>query len=264
MRKNFVSTVLRTSAFAMACLALAGSNVQAATSISATAAPQVAPPVAPDGTQTYSTSLNSALSFTAGTITSPDGSIPTNAISFVPLSSGSYLGTSAIGLGVFQVATLPTGQEIDYKNTPFSFTYNPVSFSNGTATLPYPNSTSTSTSNNLTGPVTISGVLNGAITGSTSSVVATFSPITGAAFTSPDGSTISTLSIANSPLNLVPSSAGGNTTVQANVVATAPSGLGTGGGNPTPTPEPTTLAILATALVGLGLRKQLRKARLAD
>ncbi len=258
MRKNFVSTVLRTSAFATACLALAGPNVQAA-SIGTTPAPApVATQVLPAGTQTYSSSLDSAHSFTTG-ISSPSSSTPNSVISFVPVSSGSYNGSSAISLGFFQVATLPTGQETDYKNTPFSFTYNPVSFSNGTANLTYPGAA------NPTGPITISGVLNGAITGSTSSVVATFtSPITNAVFTSPDGSTLSTLSIANNPLNLVAPSAGGTTSVQALVSSTAPSGLGIGGGNPTPTPEPTTLAILATALVGLGLRKQLRKARQVD
>ena len=60
----------------------------------------------------------------------------------------------------------------------------------------------------------------------------------------------------NSPLDLVPSTAGGITTVQAAVGTTTPSPSDT-----TTTPEPTTLAILATSLVGLGLRSRLRSAR---
>jgi PEP-CTERM motif len=242
MRKNFVSTVLRTSAFATACLALAGSNVKAATMTSTTGTTTTT--VTP-GEQVYSTSGSIG---TSG-ISSPDGATPSQAISFTPTVSFSYTGTSAISLGQFQVATLAAGAETDYNNTPFSITYNPVSFGG----LAYPGSTT---------PITITGVLNGAITGGTSSVVATFDSISNPAFASPDGSTLSTISIANSPLNLVPSSAGGVTSVQALVASTAAAPAGTGGTNPVP--EPTTFAILATALVGLGLRKQLRKARLAD
>jgi len=251
MRKNLVRTVLRTSAFAMACLALAGSNVQAI-SMSGTGALQVAPA----GTETYSASGS-----IGGTgISSPGGATASNVISYgfgsggTGSSSLTYDGTSAITLGQFQVATLAAGQETDYKNTPFSLTYNPVSYSNGTSNMAY----------SSISPITITGVLNGSVTGSASSVVATFNSITSPAFGSPDGSTLNTISIANNPLNLVAPSAGGNTTVQALVVATSPSPAGGGGTNPPSTPEPTTLAILATALVGLGLRKQLRKVRLAD
>jgi hypothetical protein len=253
MRKNLVSKVLRTSAFATACLALAGSNVLAVNT-SPVAAPVTVPPL---GTETYSSSG----SIGSTGISSPDGSTPSNVISYSFGNAGSggssltYNGTSAITLGQFQVATLAAGQETDYKNTPFSITYNPVSYSNGTTNLAYPTSPV---------PITISGFLNGAITGSTSSVVATFSPPSNAAFATPDSVTLNTISIPNNPLNLVASSAGGNTTVQALVVATSPSPAGGGGTNPPSTPEPTTLAIMATALVGLGLRKQLRKTRLAD
>jgi PEP-CTERM motif len=237
MRKNLVSKVLRTSAFATACLALAGSNVHAIST---------ATPVA--GEQVYSTSGQ------VGTdgITSPvAGQTPSDAISFTPTANFSYNGSSAISLGQFQVATLAAGQATDYSNTPFSITYNPVTF----GALNYPSSTT---------PIVITGVLNGEVTGSASSVVATFNSISGAAFASPDGSTLSTISIANSPLNLVAPSAGGVTSVQALVSSTSPAPAGGGGTNPPSTPEPTTLAILATALVGVGLRKQLRKGRLAD
>jgi len=258
MRKNFVSTVLRTSAFATACLALAGSNVMA---VNTSNVGTTATSTAVAGQQVYSTSGSIGSNVAAGasdpTITSPGGTA-SQAISFVPPTSTlSYNGSSAISLGQFNVATLAAGQETDYKGTPFSITYNPVSFGG----MSY---AGTSTSPQVVKPIVISGTLTGNVTGNTSSVVATITSISNAAFTSPDGSTLSTLSIPNNPLNLVPNSASGITSVQAYITSTTPSGLGTGGTGPTPTPEPTTLAILATALVGLGLRKRLGKARLAD
>jgi hypothetical protein len=242
MRKNLVSKVLRTSAFAMACLALAGPKVQAA-ALGATAATPALSGVA----HTYSTGgtvLDTGIS-------SPDGSTPTNVISFTPVVSGSFTTPSSLSLGEFQVATLPAGKETDYNNTPFSITYNPLTIAGSN----YPSTAS---------PITITGTLNGVITGDQSSVVATFNSIGNPVFTSADGTYLSTLSVLNSPLALVPSSAGGITTVQAGLITTYPSPAGGGGTNPPSTPEPTTLAILATALVGLGLRKQLRKTRLAD
>lgn len=236
MRKNLISMVLRTSAFATACLALAGPNVQAATLLGGTT------PVAA-GEQVYSTSFSMGDSG----ITSSTSSTPSNVISYVPTASYSYNGTTAISLGQFQVATLAAGQSTTYTNTPFSITYNPVSF----GTMDYPSSTN---------PTVITGMLNGTVTGSTSDVLASFTGISNPAFASPDGTTLSTISIADNPLHLVAPSAGGITSVQALVSSTSPSPAGTGGTN---TPEPTTLAILSTALVGLGLRKQLRKGRLA-
>ena len=235
MRKNLVSTVLRTSAFATACLALAGSNVHASASVTAASAsfPQVV-------SQTYS---SGGLILGTG-ITSPDGSTPTNVLSYTPVVAGAYTSPSAISLGEFQVATLPMGKETDYNNTPFSITYNPL-------TVAGQNYSSSAA------PITITGHLTGAITGSQSSVVATFDSVTSPAFFSPDGAYLSTLSVLNSPLALVAPSAGGITTVQAAVSTTAPTPAGGGGNN---VPEPTTFAILATAFIGLGLRKQLRKA----
>jgi hypothetical protein len=240
MRKNFVSKVLRASAFATACLALAGPNVQAATATTT----MTTTPAALDGVaHTYSTSgavLSSGIS-------SPDGSTPTNVISYTPVVSGAFTTPSNLSLGEFQVATLPAGKETDYSNTPFSITYNPVTIAG---------------QNYTGGPVTITGTLTGKITGDQSSVAATFSSITSPVFSSADGTYLSTLSVLNSPLGLVPASAGGITTVQAGLITTYPASSGAGGVNPTP--EPTTLAILSTAVVGLALRKRLRKARLVD
>jgi hypothetical protein len=251
MRKNLVSKVLRTSAFATACLALAGPNVNAATAISATTASPVTMPV---GTQTYNTGLVNG-SFGSG-ISSPSSTTPDNVISFQPIGSGGFGSTAtgtAVSIGSFQVATLSPGQETDYKNTPFTITYNPVSYYSSSGQLFYP---STNT------PVTITGVLNGMVTGSTSTVVATFQSVSNPVFTSPDGSAISTFSIPSSEALVPSTSNNGITTIQGSSVTTTPSPSGLGGSNSVP--EPTTFAILATALVGLGLRKRLRKARLVD
>ena len=209
MHTNLVSNVLRTSAFALACLALAGADVKAA------------------ALHTYSTS---------GTILS-DGITGSGVISYDPVSTGSYLAPSAVGLGEFVVSTLPAGTSTTYNNTHFSLIYQPVTIDGVT----FPVGAS---------PVTLTGELNGTITGNQSTVVATFDPIKSPVFTA-NGTFLSTLSVTNNPLNLVPASAGGSTTVQAQVSTSGP----------VPAPEPTTMAILATALVGFGLRQKLRSAR---
>ena len=225
MRTTFGKNVLRTSAFALACLALTGATAKAAVM------------------HTYSTSS----SILGDGITSSDGSaLTTMPISFNPVVSGSYTAPSAVGLGEFVVSTLKDGQSVTYDNTKFSITYNPVMIA-GTA---YPASSD---------PVTITGMLNGTLTGNQSSVVATFDPIANPVFASGDKQYLSTLSVVNNPLALVPASAGGRTTVQASSITTTPAPAG--GGIDNQVPEPTTFAILATAMVGLGLRHRLRSAR---
>jgi hypothetical protein len=217
MSKILGKNVLRTSAFALACLAFVGADVKASAV-----------------SQTYSTGGT-----VLGTgISSPDGSTPTNVISFTPVVSGAFTAPSAVSLGQFQVATLPAGKETDYNNTPFSITYNPL-------TIAGSNFSTTAS------PITITGMLNGSITGSQSSVVATFNSISNPVFASADGQLLSTLSVLNNPLDLVPASAGGITTIQAQVITTSP----------VPAPEPTTMAILLTSVVGFGLRKKLRSGR---
>jgi hypothetical protein len=246
MRKIFGMNVLRTSAFALTCLALAGTGVMAstmstdsttpavtsgtvATTAAATAASQT-PVVVQGVNQTYSTS---------GTINT-DGITGTNVISLNPVASGSFSAPSSVGLGEFVVSTLPPGSQTVYNNTHFSIAYNPVSV----AGTPLPAGAT---------PVTVTGVLNGTITGSQSNVKATFDTISSPVFSVGNGQFLSTLSILNNPLDLVPASAGGRTTIQAQVVTTSPSPAGDNN-----TPEPTTLAILATSMVGFGLRQRLR------
>ena len=134
--------------------------------------------------------------------------------------------------------TLPDGQSTTYDHTRFSIIYNPV------------NDQRNALSFDLGSPVTITGSLTGTISGSQSSVKATFDPIQNPVFTA-NGTFLNTLSVLNNPLDLVPASAGGRTTVQAQVITSGP----------VPAPEPTTMAILATSLVGFGLRQRLRSGR---
>ena len=224
MRTTFGKHVLRTSAFALACLALTGAGANAGVM------------------HTYSTSAT----IMGDGITTSDGSTPTTMpISFNPVATGAFTAPSAVGLGEFVVSTLPAGQSVTYDNTKFAITYNPVMIA-GTA---YDASAA---------PVPITGELNGTVSGGQSSVVATFDPITSPVFSSADKQYLSTLSVVNNPLALVPATAGGRTTVQAAVTTTTPAPAG---GGIEAVPEPTTFAILATAMVGLGLRHRLRSTR---
>ena len=224
MRTTFGTNVLRTSAFALTCLALTGASAKAAV------------------LHTYSTSST----INADGITTSDGSTPTMMpISFNPVATGAFTAPSAVGLGEFVVSTLPAGQSVTYDNTKFAISYNPVTIA-GTA---YPSDGA---------PVMITGHLDGMLSGGQSSVVATFDPITNPVFASADKQYLSTLSVVNNPLALVPASAGGRTTVQAAVITTTPAPAG---GGIDQVPEPTTFAILATAMVGLGLRHRLRSNR---
>jgi hypothetical protein len=255
MRKIFGMNVLRTSAFALTCLALAGTGVMADAMTSTTATPAVT-----SGTVATTTTVQDAAAgkthdpvvvqgvnhvySTSGTINT-DGITGTNVISLNPVASGSFSAPSSVGLGEFVVSTLPPGSQTVYNNTHFSITYNPVSV----AGIALPAGAT---------PVTITGELNGTITGNQSSVKATFDTISSPVFSAKDGQFLSTLSILNNPLDLVPASAGGRTTIQAHVVTTSPSPSGDNN-----TPEPTTLAILATSIVGFGLRQRLRSRKSA-
>jgi hypothetical protein len=176
---------------------------------------------------------------TSGTIDST-GITGTPVISFDSVQNGAFTAPSSFSLGVFQTAALPTGSTTTYTNTPFHITYltNMVD-----GTVPTANST----------PITISGVLNGTITGgSQDNVVATFIPTTLPAFTT--GNFKDTLNVLDSPLSLVPSSTNnGLTTAQAQMIVQTI--------NPPAAAEPTSIAIFLTAIAGIGLRRKVRIAR---
>jgi hypothetical protein len=171
---------------------------------------------------------------TAGSIDTSVGVSGANVISYVPVTNASISPTSNIPLGEFQVAALPAGQTTTYKNTPFSVTFIPSSYNNIT----------------LTGntPVTLTGNLSGQITGNYQSTVAVkFNPITDGAFQLAGAS--STLNVLqNDQKLLVPASAGGTTTLEG-ILNTTQSN------QEAPVPEPSTIALFASTVVGLGLRK---------
>jgi hypothetical protein len=173
---------------------------------------------------------------TAGAPIVTTGVSGTNVISFEGVQDAQIDPSSNLSLGSFQVSALPAGQTTTYDNTPFQISFNPISYG-GTAIS---NST----------PITISGTLNGQITGNyQSSVQVTINPITsGSSFQLAGAS--STLSVLqNDQKLLVPYSSGGVTTLEG-IINTS------GVLNPeAPAPEPSTVALFLSALGGLGLRK---------
>jgi hypothetical protein len=171
---------------------------------------------------------------TAGSVDTSVGVTGPNVISYVPLTNAAINPTSNLPLGSFQVAALQDSQMTTYNNTPVSITFVPSTY-NGS---PLPSSS----------PVTISGVLNGTITGSTqSSVTVMFNPVTDGSFQLAGAS--STLTMAQNSQLLVPSSAGNGTTTLEGIIKTS------GPINEVPAPEPSTIALFLSTVGGLGLRK---------
>jgi hypothetical protein len=178
---------------------------------------------------------------TAGSIDTSIGVKGANVISYIPVTNAQIDPTSNIPLGSFQVAALPTGQSTSYTNTPFSITFVPSSFNNIPVTE--------------TKPVTVSGTLSGTITGSyQNSVNVSFNPVADGTFQI--GGVTSTLNmLQNDHKLLVPSAAGGTTTLEGIIT-------NTGGGNPeAPVPEPSTIALFFATVGGLGLRKYVQARR---
>jgi hypothetical protein len=177
---------------------------------------------------------------TAGSIDTSVGVTGANVISFVPTPppggtspSTTVDASSNLPLGSFEVAALPAGKTTTYNDTPFSITFLPSQFSGIALTDP--------------NPVTIKGMLSGTISGPYQSTVeATFNPITSGPFQLAGAS--STLSILDNQKLLVPSSAGGTTTVEG-VITTV------GGLPESPVPEPSTIALFLSTVGGLGLRR---------
>jgi hypothetical protein len=160
------------------------------------------------------------------------GVVGSNVISFNSVSTGAFVTPSAFSLGEFLVAALPAGVSTTYTNTPFHVTF-------GVQQVDGTNTTIT--------PITISGVLNGTITGpSQSSVIATFDPVSKPDFTV--GASNNELSVLSTTVSLVPSTTnGGRTTAQAELLS-----------HIAPVPEPATIALFLTAIAGVGIRRRLR------
>jgi hypothetical protein len=172
---------------------------------------------------------------TAGSVDTSVGVNGANVISYVPLTNAAINSSSNLPLGAFQVAALQDGQTTTYTNTPISITFVPHSY-NGVALT---DST----------PVTISGALNGSVTGNNQSDVSvTFNPVTDGSFQLAGAS--STLSMTQNMQLLVPSSAANGTTTLEGIIKTGASPPGE-----VPAPEPSTIALFLSTVGGLGLRK---------
>jgi hypothetical protein len=168
---------------------------------------------------------------TAGSIDTSTGVTGPNVISYVPVTNATVDATSNLPLGSFQVAGIP-GQTTTYINTPFTITFAPNSY-DGTALT-------------STNGVEVTGTLNGTINGPYQSNVTVDNLVASGPITFTGAS--STLSILqNDQKLLVPSSAGGTTTLEG-IIATT-------GINEVPAPEPSTIALFLSTVGGLGLRR---------
>lgn len=206
---------LRPTVFALGLVAATAGGAQAA-AISAAASPLLA----------YDT---------VGSSISTTGVTGTPVVNFIP-ATGAVMAPSNLSFGKFEVVA-PVSGSTTYANTPFAIQLTADAV-NGTTPV-VPNQT----------PLTITGLLNGTVSGaSQSSVVATFDPLVNSSFQT--GLYVNTLGLPNSPLNLVPSTSNnGDTTLQASLtsaVSPAP-----------PVPEPSTLALFAATIIGLGFRRRL-------
>jgi hypothetical protein len=170
---------------------------------------------------------------TAGSVDTSIGVSGPNVISYVPITNAQIDPTSNLPLGSFQVAGV-AGQTTTYKNTPFSITFVPSSYG-GTPVQ------SAST-------VTVSGTLNGKVAGPyQSSVKVSFDPLANGSFQLAGASSTLNL-LQNDQKLLVPSAAGGTTTLEGMITTVGP--------NPeAPVPEPSTIALFLSTVGGLGLRR---------
>ena len=171
---------------------------------------------------------------TVGSTISNVGVTGTPVISFTPTSGGSFLAPSSLSLGSFVAAADPSGQSTTYANTPFNITFNADSLNGGAV---QPNGT----------PVTLSGLLNGTISGNNqSSVVASFNGFNTPTFST--GLYSNTLTAPSSALSIVPSTSnGGVSTLQVSLNSTATA---------IPLPEPSTFVVFGAAILGLGLSRR--------
>ncbi len=173
---------------------------------------------------------------TSGQVDTKTGVTGTNVISFVPLNTGNNVdlstGQTNLSLGNFVISPLAAGVTTTYKNTPFQISLLPAAYGSN-ATI------------STDSPVVLSGVLNGANSGpSSSTVTATFNPVPNGLI-SLGGNGTAEFSLPTTSLLLSPSTSNNGTTSAQGLVTLVES----------PVPEPSTIALFLTTVGGLGLRR---------
>jgi hypothetical protein len=193
---------------------------------------------APRADAAATTSTPNLLEYSVAGVVGNTGITGSNVISYVPVQNAQIDPTSNIPLGSFQVAPLPVGQMTTYNNTPFTLTYVPTEFNGATLTDT---------------PITVSGSLTGSVTGPyQSSVQVNFNPLINNGFELATGSTSTLNLLPGDQKLLVPSSAGGITTMEGLINTT---------GLQVPAPEPSTIALFLSTVCGLGLRRYVQVRR---
>ncbi len=193
---------------------------------------------APRADAVATTTTPNLLEYSVAGVVGNTGITGSNVISYVPVQSAVIDPTSNIPLGSFQVAPLPTGQMTTYENTPFTLTFVPTEFNGSTLSDT---------------PITVSGTLTGSVSGPyQSSVQVNFNSLTANGFQLEPGSSSTLNLLPDDQKLLVPASAGGITTMEAQI-STA--------GLQVPAPEPSTIALFLSTVCGLGLRRYVQVRR---
>ena len=158
----------------------------------------------------------SPLSYTtSGQVTPTTGVTGTNVVSFDPLSTGNSIDLSAgqtnAGLGNFVISPLAAGVTTTYSNTPIQISFLPESYGG--------------TSISSDAPVVVTGVLNGVVSGpSSSTVTATLNPPPSGLFGLGADNGTAEFSLPTSTLLLAPSTSNNGTT-SAQGLVTSPHGF---------------------------------------
>ena len=185
-----------------------------------------------------SVSTPDLLQYSVAGIVGNTGITGSNVISYVPVQNALIDPTSNLPLGSFEVAPLAAGQKTTYVDTPFTLTFVPTGFNGSTLSDT---------------PISVSGTLTGTVSGPyQSSVQVSFNSLSNNGFTLLPGSSSTLDLLPGDQKLLVPSSAGGITTMEGQISTT---------GLQVPAPEPSTIALFLSTVCGLGLRRYVQTRR---